>query len=229
MYFRLGNNDAAGNGLAGIGVVGEWLQQNGGVGTGAETGPDGSYILTGLRYGQYKVWAPGRWMPNDNYWAQTFYDGKSSWDEADIITVNGASINGIDLVLSPAGVISGYVMTADGDNPIASLHVFAVDYETGYWIAGTDTDDNGLYRLILPVGKYRVRAQSSQNHQPFIDAWYNAAGVPRIMNWLNRLQSIPGLAPRISIFACRRFFISGQVTDQQGRVLKTFMFIQKMN
>jgi hypothetical protein len=87
--------DAAGNGLAGIGVVGEWLQQNGGVGTGAETGPDGSYILTGLRYGQYKVWAPGRWMPNDNYWAQTFYDGKSSWDEADIITVNGASINGI--------------------------------------------------------------------------------------------------------------------------------------
>jgi hypothetical protein len=210
--------DAAGNGLAGIGVVGEWLQQNGGVGTGAETGPDGSYILTGLRYGQYKVWAPGRWMPNDNYWAQTFYDGKSSWDEADIITVNGASINGIDLVLSPAGVISGYVMTADGDNPIASLHVFAVDYETGYWIAGTDTDDNGLYRLILPVGKYRVRAQSSQNHQPFIDAWYNAAGGTTDYELAEPVTVNTGAGTENINFRLQGgFFISGQVTDQQGK------------
>ena len=77
---------------------------------------------------------------------------------------------------SYAASISGTVREDDGTPvgiPISGLHVFANDYATNDWIAGTNTDGNGDYSLNLPPGTYRVRACASCSGLLYVDEFYD--------------------------------------------------------
>jgi hypothetical protein len=60
----------------------------------------------------------------------------------------------------------------DGQTPIFNVHVFASDYGTNLWVAGSNTASDGSYSLVVPAGSYRVRACPSCNNLNYIDEFY---------------------------------------------------------
>lgn len=103
------------------------------------TEADGSYSITGLNPGDYRVWFDGR----NGQWQ--FYDGVDRWDDATIIPVGLSSrVNGIDAVFpNRSGSISGTVTDADG-NPLAGIWVNASGYDS--W-GNALTDSSGTYEI----------------------------------------------------------------------------------
>ena len=74
------------------------------------------------------------------------------------------------------GTISGRVTMANGGAPVADLHVFAQDFDTGIWTEGTNTDASGDYTLVVPTGSFRVQAcaDCSRDNVPanLLNEWY---------------------------------------------------------
>ena len=122
---------------------------------GATTGSDGSYDLTGLSGGSYKI---GFSDPADIYLA-SFYDGKTTLDAADTVSVSDATTtSGVDATLTRTGDITGTVSGPGG--ALSDIYVTAyVSSESGWQqVAGTDTGGDGTYSLThLAAGTYRVR------------------------------------------------------------------------
>src|SRR5262249_44821440 len=115
--------DADGNPISGINVS---VNPTGsGNGAWAQTDQDGNYLTNALVPGDYRVqfWANG-----PAAWAQQFWDGKSTWNTATILTLDAtdAPVRGaIDAVLALAATVSGTV-TDSSSQPIAGICVTAV-------------------------------------------------------------------------------------------------------
>jgi len=131
----------------------EWL-------AGTDTDPNGYYTLVGLPTGSYivRTHAAGSGLS----YVDKYYDARYRRHEADPVYVtapdNTANIN---FSLEAGGSISGRVMNSINSEGIAGVHVSAQDYETGEWVAGTDTNIDGYYTLLgLPTGSYRVRTHA---------------------------------------------------------------------
>ena len=167
--------DSQGNLLAGVSVECDRIDGPGG--EGAETRSDGTYTIEGLPFGTYKVSSPsgGRWGSNDDNWAQEWYYEATNWNDADdvAITSDNPNATGVDFTLEVGGTVSGYVYEEDGITPLQDVHVYAEDFDMDEWMAGTDTDQDGFYSLVLPNGTYRVRASPSENGLNYVSEWYN--------------------------------------------------------
>ena len=152
-------------------------RQDGDGGSGATTDQNGNYTVTGVPFGQYRVSAPstGRWGSGDDGYVTQYYNGHSVPDSADLVTISSGSPDaiGIDFALGLGGNISGHVYKEDGQTAIANLHVYATDRDTGTWMAGTNTDQDGSYSLILASGTYRVRAYATGSDHGYVDEWYD--------------------------------------------------------
>ena len=121
----------------------------------------------GAGYGEIYSMADGRFyvggLPDDNYvlyatpyypWASQWYDGRTSRDQADPITISGAGETPIVLTMQPGGRITGTVFASDG---VTRLENVNVDIEQGGY--GVCTDANGEFIIeLLPYGDYKVRA-----------------------------------------------------------------------
>ena len=131
-------------------------------GAGRCTGLDGSFVLDGLIYGDYKVQAGGQWndcMNEPGVYAAEFYGGEFLWRFAPSITVDGPTpVTDVNLDLDEGGVISGTI-TQTGGAPVVGLQVEAVmlngdclNCQDGYM--GTETGPDGSYTLgpTPPVG-----------------------------------------------------------------------------
>ena len=151
-------DQATGLGIANMRVNAILLDAGGGeVGRqGARTDADGNYIVTGLLPGDYKLQACCQ-RGGDVYVAE-YYQDRLTFDTADVVVISVEVTTDVDFALEVGGTISGQVYLADGTTPVANLHVFAVDFATGEWVAGDNTDADGAYKLVLPTGSYRVRA-----------------------------------------------------------------------
>ncbi|MBI9043613.1 MAG: carboxypeptidase regulatory-like domain-containing protein [Anaerolineaceae bacterium] len=117
---------------------------------GTETNGDGSYQITGLPSGAYRVYVveqPG--------WGNEFYFNTPDWHEAvEVIVSAGVETTGIDFGLIPVGSISGRITDLDTGLGIANVHV-DID-EGGYGIC---TDAEGNYMMTsVPFGIYSVVA-----------------------------------------------------------------------
>ena len=145
-------------------ATGDWM-------AGVNTGPDGSYRLE-LPSGDYKVGTCADCSGHS--YLDEWYNDKLDRDAAERITVTApAETSGIDFHMARGGTISGHVYEQDGVTPIADLHVYAEDYDSGQWLGGDNTDSQGRYELMLPDGAYRVAACPSCSEQAYISEWYD--------------------------------------------------------
>jgi immune inhibitor A len=153
--------DGLGTPIAGASV---WASSDACCGYGnATTGPDGTYTVTGLQPGSYRVRASGPYCPAPSSppcidYASEYYDDTYDWNATTLVPVSsGATTTGIDFALGEAGRISG-VVTDDLGTPIAGASVWASrDACCGY--GGATTGPDGTYTVTgLPPGNYRVQA-----------------------------------------------------------------------
>jgi len=120
------------------------------------TAGDGSYLISGLEPGEYKVefW-PGFTGQNLAY---QFYKDRDRWLEADAVSVEAEETTpGIDAELHPGATISGTVSKAATGVPLEEIRVCSIDGPTGQlWIC-TRTEPNGTYELPFhSKGQYKV-------------------------------------------------------------------------
>ena len=124
-----------------------------GGGNGALTAADGSYTISGLPGGDYRVQAskPG--------YAFEFYDSTSSFISSTAVTVlAGRETPNITFTLDLAGTISGIVTEAVGGAPVPGANVFAHSESGGG--GGTVTGQDGKYVIeSLAPGVYIVGAE----------------------------------------------------------------------
>jgi peptide/nickel transport system substrate-binding protein len=115
---------------------------------------DGRFYLGGLPDGDFVIWAHASYP-----WANQWYDGKTSRDQADAVTISGANEAAIAVTMQPGGRITGTVYAGDGVTPLEYVNV---DIEQGNF--GICTDANGNYVIEgLPYGDYKVVAGRGWN------------------------------------------------------------------
>lgn len=139
----------------------------------ADTDAEGHYTISGLPTGQYavRVQAAG--------YVIQYYQVTHHQNEAVPLSVTASDdISNINFNLETGGSISGCVTDGATSQPIANLYIYATDYETNEWMAGTNTDDYGNYSLVVPSGSYRVRACASCAGLHYADEFYDD-----ILNW----------------------------------------------
>jgi uncharacterized surface anchored protein len=174
----------------------------------AETGPDGTYKITRLVTGEYRVdvWAEG-------YFHQ-FYDGVRDWELATPVSVvEGQDTLNISFNLDLGGTISGIVTDAHG-NPIQGAWVEAYSDNGNGW-GNAETGPDGSYKIGgLDTGEYRVEVWAGGYiHEYFDDTrdWENAFIVPVVEGYDT---------PNIDFNLTKGGSISGMVRDSQGNPIE---------
>ena len=121
--------------------VNAWSESTG-FGNGNEvrgTGSDVAYTIKGLQ-------------PADDYrveihspkYQNQFYDGKTDWDDVDLVVITDANVAGIDFAMSTGAAISGTVTDSDGQG-VADVWVDAWSPD-GFW-GGASTDESGNFTI----------------------------------------------------------------------------------
>ena len=92
-----------------------------------------------------------------------------------IIIRSGVSSDSVDFILSQGGIISGRVMSFDGQ-VLSNIFIRVYDASGQNVVLSTYTQKNGQFRLRVPSGSYFIRAMPSKNRTPifYIDQWWNA-------------------------------------------------------
>jgi len=113
------------------------------------------------------------------------------------------------------GSITGHVYEANGTTPIADVHVYAEDYNTGQWWAGTETGADGSYTLTgLPSGDYRVSVCPQCSGKAYVQEWYNEAGQHHLATPVTVAE--PGATTGIDFTLDRAGIVSGRVVAEGG-------------
>ena len=149
-----------GSGIGGVSVSAGAVAPNS-IGAGTVTATDGSYLLTGLPGGDYKVQAVPANVPpvSGQFLALQWFNNKPTFDEADTVTVNAPGITaGKNMVLSlGGGSITGTVTSEGNPVPFADVQIFLTN---GRFVMSVQASASGFFDTghVLPAGSYRVRA-----------------------------------------------------------------------
>ena len=135
----------------------------------ATTDSQGHYTLQGLDTGTYAVQFSG-----GDYFSQ-YYNGRASSSSADPVSVtSGQPTTGINVSLTPGGVITGTVTDANTRAGISGVPVSAFNAQ-GVLVASADTTAGGAYRISpLPSGSYRVQFNNPGSAANYVPQYYNA-------------------------------------------------------
>ena len=138
---------------------------------GTHTEQDGSYSMV-LPTGAYRVAASPSYNGLDYF--DEWYDNTRYREQATAVSVTIPNDTpNIDFSLEVGGTISGHVYQQDGVTPIPNVNVSANDYDTGEYMEGTSTEQDGSYSLVLPTGAYRVSAGPSHNGLKYAREYYD--------------------------------------------------------
>jgi len=123
----------------------------------AETDAGGEYTLSGLATGEYVVEFSGPYDSSVEY-AEQYYEGKSSYSEADPVVVTaGAAKTDIDAAMLAMGEITGTVTSASSNSPLAGIQVCPLTTYGGYGGQCTTSNAKGEYSISgLSTGEYKV-------------------------------------------------------------------------
>jgi hypothetical protein len=121
----------------------------------AYTTADGSYTVTGLALGPYKVL-----VEKPAGYARKYYGEVYCWPEAlDVKVLPPDDTPDVDIRLDQSGSISGYVFRSDGSTPVSGAAIIA-DLSPSRHCKGFHTRSTmgGRYTIVnLPPGNYTVR------------------------------------------------------------------------
>ncbi len=120
-----------------------------------ETGPGGSYRITGLTLGAYEV---SFLVPEGEGFRSQAYKGKSDPSEADIFEVRaGQEVEDVDAALESEATVTGYVVDAATGGGLAEVEVCAFELTGLEFEICELTGSSGDYELPdLPVGEYKI-------------------------------------------------------------------------
>jgi len=190
-------------------IEGAWVDaslMDGGYGRGATTAPDGSYTITTLITGQYRVraYAEG--------YIEEYYDGVYEYDQATPVSVTMPDDTpGIDFTLDLGGTISGHVYQSDGTTPVEGAWVDASLVDGGYGRGATTASDGSYTITTLITGQYFVEA-------------YPPYGV-NLLPSSTTAEVIQGETTTIDFVLQAGGIISGRVTDEGGEgVPETYVY-----
>ncbi len=121
------------------------------------TGPtdaSGEYTVTGLNDGEYRVEFVSE--SSSNYVPQ-YFDGKSSWEDAEIVEVEGGDTPGIDAALAEGGWIEGHVLDSSSEAGVTEVRVCASPIGHEGFSRCASTGASGDYKLLgLATDSYMV-------------------------------------------------------------------------
>jgi parallel beta-helix repeat protein len=179
---------------------------------------DGSYTISGLAPGFYKVEANNNREPA---YVAKYYDDKQTWEQADTVEVTAGGVTQfIDFTLEEAGAISGYVYEEGGSIPVvnACVNVSSTAPDWNHVIGWCCTDQDGFYTIgSLPGGNYYLKTHANCNEtNPYlIDEWYADGGSTPDGNQATAVQVIAGQTTSGNDFTLDSGgVISGTVLDQ---------------
>ena len=140
--------------IVGLHVHADPYDDSGG-GNGAETKSDGTYSITSLSAGDYRVRAEGAELG----FIPEFYSSTIIFQSSTkVVVAAGADTPNIDFTLEVGGTIAGVVTNASG-TPIAGAHVRADPDECCGQGEGAKSKADGRYKIKgLATDDYRVRA-----------------------------------------------------------------------
>ncbi len=139
------------------------LDDDFGYGVSALSSSDGSYLISGLPPGSYRIE-----VSKECYFTE-FYDNTLDSDQAKPVPVaDKETTAGINVQLDVICSISGHIYQADGKTPVPNIKVSLLLLNNSTWI-DTKTDSQGRYTAKdLHPGKYRISVSSSIADYPAI-------------------------------------------------------------
>ena len=183
------------------------------------TGADGTYSFLVPKGLPVKINFSPFGGTNASYIGEWF-DNQPDWDRATVRSFN-ADTSGIDAALTRGFFIRGHVTRRDTGAPIEGLYVNANDGLAGCcrFIAGSRTDRNGDYAILVRAGTYKVLFFSrapylAADGATYIDQWWDGAtnfeaGAQIVVN---------GDVSGINAVMTRAAVLSGHVTDATGTI-----------
>jgi 5-hydroxyisourate hydrolase-like protein (transthyretin family) len=136
----------------------------------ATTASDGTYTISSLATGSYKVGFDG-----GNYLPQ-YYNNKATLASAEPVAVTaGSPTPGINAAMQPAGQITGTVTDASSHAAIKGIFVRVYD-STGKRVAGGRTASDGTYTTfpLLATGSYKVAFLTGSSGGNYDFQYYNS-------------------------------------------------------
>ncbi len=191
------------------GVTVQAMPMSSGFGASATTRADGSYDITGLAPGAYRV-AFVNSATGPNY-ANTYYNGKA-YITADPVTVTaGRATTGIDAALSPAGEITGRVIDARTSQALGGITVEAFDGDSSFVTLVTTQSDGNYHLRGLATGTYRIGFFDDVNGGDHVSQFYDGQPTLGTATTVHVVagQSVGGVDAALATGGS----ITGQVTD----------------
>lgn len=140
----------------------------------AATGADGKYTVAGLAPGEYQV----EFWPKELNYLRQFYNGKSSFGEADTVNVATGAITGIDAAMVEGGKIEGTVIDSSSKAGIEGVLACAFGEGGGNFVEKCAvTDASGAYTIAgLPTGaSYKVEFWPGFEGLDYLFQYYDGA------------------------------------------------------
>ncbi|WP_162242339.1 carboxypeptidase regulatory-like domain-containing protein [Arthrobacter sp. Leaf337] len=172
---------------------------------------DGTYRLSGLAAGSYKLQFSGYQSGALTQW----YNNAASFSTANAVDIAaGQDLTGINATLVKGATISGKVTASAGVNlGSVSINVVPTDPQSGFFSSYTRLAPDGSYKVVgLPAGSYKIEFVGS--NAGALPQWYNNADSLEAANALTLTtgQDLTGIDAALVKGAS----ISGKVTVPAG-------------
>jgi putative hemolysin len=145
-----------------------------GLGYGGCTNSDGVYTIGGITPGtDYRVSAGGNAnCPGGMYYSQAFYDNKTDWNSADLVSMNPGQLTTINFSgLVKLAAISGNLQGDPGIG-VKGLNVVLHDSQGRLVNYNTTWQNGGYFFSNLTAGSYTIKV-----YDPFLNYLYKEQGV----------------------------------------------------
>jgi photosystem II stability/assembly factor-like uncharacterized protein len=180
-------------------VTGSWA------GSGS-TDSSGSYGITGLATGNYKLVLSG------TGYIRQWFDGKADQTTATSVSVTAPNtVSSINIALVKGGSITGTITDRATGAGIGNTYLYVIDRSTGDWAGSASTDSNGNYTITgLASGSYRMKINPSSS-TGYLGVWYGGQDGYQCANAIT--VSAPNATTGIDVGLDMGGSISGRVTD----------------
>ncbi len=172
-----------------------------------DSAKDGSYTITGLYPGNYRVWSSASGYITE-YYKEVYYSGAAT---AVNVTVANDTPD-INFTMEKGGVISGHIYQSDGLTPIIGASIYASSIETGDTYSGQGTSaSDGSYTITgLRSGNYNFYASAKDYPTEYYNNIYNPKSATPVS------VTAPNSTSNINFTMYKGGSISGHVYNADG-------------